>query len=174
MKRDKRLLLAWWSNTGGTAALVDAAAQGAEQAVRDLNSTDIRLSILAVRCDRLSAQALRQADGLILATPECLGTVAGPMKTWIDRCYYCAADALAGRPYAAIVCAGSDGDGALRLIGRVAAGWRLREVAPPLKVITGAQTPEAIATPKVIQPAQLESAEQRGATLAAGLIMGLW
>jgi multimeric flavodoxin WrbA len=96
------------------------------------------------------------------------------MKSWIDRCYYPALEALAGRPYAAIVCAGSDGDGALRLIGRVAAGWRLREVAPALKVITGAQTPEAIAAPKVIKPAQLEEARQRGATLAAGLLMGLW
>jgi hypothetical protein len=172
--RNKRLLLAWWSNTGGTAALVDAAAQGAEQAVRDLGPTDSHLSILSVRCDRLSAQALQRADGLILATPECLGTVAGPMKSWIDRCYYPALEALAGRPYAAIVCAGSDGDGALRLIGRVAAGWRLREVAPALKVITGAQTPEAIAAPKVIKPAQLEEARQRGATLAAGLLMGLW
>jgi hypothetical protein len=72
------------------------------------------------------------------------------------------------------VCAGSDGDGALRLIGRVAKGWRLREVAAPLKVITGAQTPEAIAAPKVIEPAQLEQARQRGATLAAGLLMSLW
>jgi multimeric flavodoxin WrbA len=94
--RNKRLLLAWWSNTGGTAALVDAAAQGAEQAARELGPTDTHLSILSVRCDRLSAQALQRADGLILATPECLGTVAGPMKSWIDRCYYPALETLAG------------------------------------------------------------------------------
>lgn len=172
--RNKRLLIAWWSDTGGTGALVNAAVQGAHQAVSDLEVGGDALDILSVRCDRLSWRALKAADGLILATPECLGTVAGPMKTWIDRCYYPALDALSGRPYAAMVCAGSDGDGALRLIARVAAGWRLREVAPPLKVITGAQTPEAIRAPKTIATSDLAAAAQRGATLAAGLLMGLW
>jgi len=172
--QNKRLLIAWWSDTGGTAALVDAAVQGGRQAIGELQIAGTPLDILAVRCDRLSVQALKAADGLILATPECLGTVAGPMKAWIDRCYYPALDALSGRPYAAMVCAGSDGDGALRLIARVAAGWRLREVMPPLKVITGAQTPEAISAPKTIPPGDLDEAAQRGATLAAGLLMGLW
>ena len=96
------------------------------------------------------------------------------MKTWLDQCYYPALDRLAGRPYAAMVCAGTDGEGALRMIDRVAAGWRLRRAAPALKVITGAQTPEAIAAPKHIHSSDLGRANELGATLGAGLLMGLW
>ena len=174
---DKRLLIAWWSNTGGTETLVEAAANGAVGAALALQSADPsthELTVLSVRCDRLSPAVLLHADGLLIATPECLGTVAGPMKAWIDRCYYPALDRLSGRPYAALVCAGTDGDGALRMIDRVASGWRLRRAAPALKVLTGAQTPEAIAAPKAIAPADLERARELGGTLGAGLLMGLW
>jgi multimeric flavodoxin WrbA len=173
----KRLLIAWWSNTGGTASLVEAASQGAQTAALALKATDPdspELDVQRVRCDLLSVDALLQADALVMATPECLGSVAGPMKTWLDRCYYPALDQLSGRPYAAMVCAGTDGDGALRMLERVAAGWRLRRAAPALKVITGAQTPEAIAAPKRIRPTDLGRANELGATLGAGLLMGLW
>ena len=96
------------------------------------------------------------------------------MKAFFDRCYYPALDALNGRPYATIVCAGSDGHGAIRQIERIATGWRLRRVAEPLLVVTGAQTPESILAPKSIAAAELERAAQLGATLAAGASMGLW
>lgn len=174
---DKRLLIAWWSNTGGTASLVQAASQGAQTAAAALNATDPGgpgLAVQSVRCDLLSVETLLHADALVLATPECLGSVAGPMKTWLDQCYYPALDRLSGRPYAAMVCAGTDGEGALRMLDRVAAGWRLRRAVPALKVITGAQTPEAIAAPKHILPSDLGRANELGATLGAGLLMGLW
>lgn len=167
----RRLLIAWWSNTGGTEALVRAAASAAREAAADEPGA---LDVLAVRCDRLDAEALRRADGLVLATPECLGSMAGPMKALVDRCWYPLLDRIAGRPYAAIVCAGSDGHGTLRQLDRIATGWRLRPVAEPVLVITGAQTPEAIAAPKRIAEADLERAAALGSTLGAGLSMGLW
>lgn len=168
---ERRLLIAWWSNTGGTEALVDAAAAAARDAAADAPGS---LEVLAVRCDRLGPDALRRADGLVLATPECLGSMAGPMKALIDRCWYPVLDRLVGRPYAAIVCAGSDGHGTLRQLDRIAIGWRLRPVAEPLLVVTGAQTPEAIAAPKRLPAEALERAAALGATLGAGLSMGLW
>ena len=167
----RRLLIAWWSNTGGTARLVQAAADGARDAVRDDPDPP---RILEVRCDRLAPAAVRAADALLFATPECLGSMAGPMKAFFDRCYYPALDALDGRPYAVIVCAGSDGRSTVRQIERIANGWRLRPAAEPLRVITGAQTAEAILAPKAVPDADLERAATLGATLAAGLSLGLW
>ena len=45
-----------------------------------------------------------------------------------------------GRPYAALICAGSDGENAARQIERIATGWRLKRAVPPLIVCTHAQT----------------------------------
>jgi NAD(P)H-dependent FMN reductase len=86
----------------------------------------------------------------VFATPENLAAIAGLMKDFFDRCYYPVLDRINGRPYAALICAGSDGSNAARQIARIATGWRLRDVAPPLIVCTRAQTPEAILAPKLI------------------------
>ena len=100
--------------------------------------------------------------------------MAGVMKDFFDRTYYPVLGRLEGRPYAAMVCAGSDGQGAVRQIGRIATGWRLRAVAAPLVVITRAQTAEAILAPKVIGAADLLRCREMGAALAAGLAMGVF
>ncbi len=167
----RRLLLVGWSNTGGAAQLLEAAGGGARAAVRDL-AEDVE--VLACGCDRVSPQALLRADALLFATPECLGSMAGPMKAFFDRSYYPALDRLVGRPYATIVCAGTDGQGTIRQIERIATGWRLRRVAEPLLVLTGAQTPQAILAPKRIAQADLARAAELGATLAAGTAAGVW
>jgi len=109
------------------------------------------------------------ADGYIFATPENLAALAGLMKDFFDRTYYAALDQINGRPYAVLVCAGSDGQNAARQIERIAAGWRLRAVADPIIVCTHAQTPETILAPKLIGSADLARGEEVGATLAAGL-----
>jgi hypothetical protein len=79
-----------------------------------------------------------------------------------------------GRPYAILICAGSDGQNAARQIERIATGWRLRAVADPMIVCTHAQTPEAIFAPKVIGSDDLSQCEEVGAALAAGLAMGIF
>ncbi len=129
-------------------------------------------TILAAR-DADSADLLA-ADGYLFACPENLASMAGVMKDFFDRCYYPALDRLNGRPYAAMICAGSDGEGAARQIARIATGWRLRAVADPLIICTHAQTPEAILAPKVIPPADLARCEELGSALAAGLAMGVF
>jgi len=170
-----RLLIVWWSNTGGTERLVRAAADGAREACADSPEA---LALVCCRCDRVSVPALLAADALLFASPECLGSVAGPMKTFFDRCYYPVLDRLVGRPYATLVCAGTDGEGATRQIDRIATGWRLKRVAEPVRVLTGAQTPGAILAPKDLDSprfaADLARAAELGATLAAGASLRLW
>ena len=129
-------------------------------------------TILAAR-DADAADMLA-ADGYLFACPENLASMAGVMKDFFDRCYYPVLDRLNGRPYAAMICAGSDGEGAARQIARIATGWRLRAVADPLIICTHAQTPEAILAPKVIPPADLARCEELGSALAAGLAMGVF
>lgn len=167
----RRLTLVWWSNTGGTQALVTAAQAGAREA---LLQADAALEIQALPCDQASAPAIAQSDGLILACPECLGSVAGPMKTFLDQCYYPLLGQIEGRAWSALICAGTDGDGALRLLRRVAAGWGLREAVPSVVVRSGDQHPQEILRPTSLSPADLHRARTLGATLAAGLALGLW
>jgi NAD(P)H-dependent FMN reductase len=114
------------------------------------------------------------ADGLVLATPETLAAIAGPMKDFLDRCYYPVLGRIEGRPAALLVAAGSDGQNALRQLGRILAGWRLRQVAEPILVCTRAQTPEAILAPKQVPAAELARCEELGAAFAAGLAMGIY
>lgn len=114
------------------------------------------------------------ADGYIFATPENLAAMAGRMKDFFDRTYYPALDRINGRPYATLVCAGSDGENAVRQIARIATGWRLRAVASPLIVCTHAQTPEAILASKIIDPTDLTACREIGAALANGIDAGIF
>ena len=103
-----------------------------------------------------------------------LAALSGRMKYFFDRTYYAALDRIQGRPYAVLVCAGSDGQNALRQIERIAAGWRLRAVAEPVMVCTHAQTPQAIAARKTIPAEPLRLCEELGAAMAAGLTLGIF
>ncbi len=114
------------------------------------------------------------AEGYLFATPENLAAISGLMKDFFDRCYYPALDRLNGRPYASLICAGSDGENAARQIARIATGWRLKAIAEPLIICTRAQTPEAILAPKTIGADDLEKCRELGAALAAGLAMGVY
>ena len=114
------------------------------------------------------------ADGYIFATPENLAAMSGMMKDFFDRTYYAALDRIIGRPYAALICAGSDGENAARQIERIATGWRLKRAALPLIVCTHAQTPEEILSPKTIGEEDLRRCAEVGATLAAGLALGIY
>ena len=169
----KRLLIVWWSMTGGTRQLAEAAAAGARAAITEAEAVG-EVEVVLEAANEAGPDDVLAAAGLIVATPENLASMAGMMKDFFDRCWYPVLDRINGRPFAAIVCAGSDGQGALRQIDRFATGWRLQTVADPLLVITHAQTPEAILAPKQIGEADLARAAELGATLAAGLAVGLW
>ena len=126
------------------------------------------------RADEAGSDDLLAGDGYLFACPENLATMAGAMKEFFDRCYYPVLGQIEGRPYATMICAGSDGDGAARQIARIATGWRLKPVAEPLIVCTRAQTPEAILATKAIAPADLARCRELGTMLGAGLAMGIF
>jgi len=152
--------------TGGTQQMVQAAAAGAAQAA----SLEVSLELASAS----GPEALLAASGYVFASPENLAAMSGLMKDFFDRCYYPVLDQLQGRPYVTLICAGSDGSNAARQIDRIATGWRLRPIAPPLIVCTHAQTPEEILKPKVIAAEDLARCQELGATLAAGLELGVF
>lgn len=162
----KTLLIVYHSKTGGTRQMAEAAAEAVRQ------EEGIRLHLQ--RAQDCGPEDVLAADGYLFATPENLAALAGLMKDFFDRCYYPVLGQLNGRPYAAMICAGSDGRNALRQLDRIATGWRLKAVAPGLIVCTHAQTPERILAPKVIAADELARCAELGAGLAAGLASGIF
>ena len=162
----KTLLIVFHSQTGGTRAMAEAAARGA--------GAEADVTVRLLHAAAAGPADVLAADGYVFATPENLATMSGLMKDFFDRCYYPALDRVAGRPFVALICAGSDGTGAARQIARIATGWRLRAVAPPLILCTRATTAEAILAPKTLPAADLARCAALGATLAAGLAIGVF
>jgi len=162
----KSLLIVYHSMTGGTRQMAEAALRGAGL------EAGVRATLLCAQ--DAQPEHVLAADGYLFATPENLASMSGLMKDFFDRTYYAALDQVNGRPYAAMVCAGSDGQGAIRQLERIALGWRLKPIAPTLLVITHAQAPADILRAKVIPAGELQRCEELGATLAAGLAMGLY
>lgn len=157
-----QLLIVYHSMTGGSRQMAEAAAEAAQ--------TEITTRL--VRASDAGPADLLQADGYIFCGPENLAAIAGVMKDFFDRSYYPALGKIEGRPYAQLICAGSDGENAARQTARIATGWRLREVQPPLIICTHAQTPEAILAEKVIPAEQLSQCRELGAAMGAGITMG--
>jgi len=162
----KNLLIVYHTQTGGTLQMAQAAAEAA--------GAETGVTVRLLPAAQAAAQDVLAADSFIFATPENLGSMAGMLKDFFDRTYYAALDRLNGRPYAALICAGSDGTGAARQIERIATGWRLKPVAPPLIVCTHAQTPEAILATKTIEANELQRCAELGGALAAGLALGVF
>jgi multimeric flavodoxin WrbA len=162
----KTLLLVYHSVTGGTRQMAEAAAAGAQ--------SEAGVNVRLLEAMAAGAVDLLAADGYIFATPENLAALSGLMKDFFDRCYYPVLGQINGRPYAIMICAGSDGTNAARQAERIATGWRLRPVAEPLIILTHVQTPEAILAPKIITASHLEECRVLGATMAAGLALGVF
>ena len=153
----KHLLIVFHSKTGRTALLADAVLGGARHS--DLAGA------VEVRC-LTAAQAmpadLLWAHGLLLGTPENFGYMSGALKDFFDRTFYEVEGRVAPLPYAAFICAGNDGSGALRAIRRIANGYPFTEVQAPV-IVNG--EPAA---------ADLARCNELGATLAFGLDAGVF
>ena len=162
----RQLVIIWHSMTGGSQALAQAAFEGARRAqgvgVRMFDAADV------------SPEHMRAADGYLFFFPENLAAISGGMKDFFDRCYYPCLGALNGRPYAMVVCAGSDGRNAVAQAERIATGWRLRQIAASVIVCTHAQTPEAILATKYIDAVDLAVAAGLGEQIATGLQIGIY
>lgn len=162
----KTLLIVYHSMTGGTRQMAEAAQAGAAEE----GGVTVRL----LHAAQAGPDDVLAADGYLFATPENLAAISGQLKDFFDRCYYPALDRINGRPYACLVCAGSDGQNAVRQIERIATGWRLKPVAEPIIVCTHAQTPEAILAPKQVGADDLERCRAVGQAMAIGLALGVF
>ena len=162
----KTLLVVYHSMTGGTLQMANAAVAGAAR--------EPALRVRLLHAPEAQAEDMLEAAGYLFASPENLASMAGLMKDFFDRCYYPVLDRVNGRPYATLVCAGSDGQGAVRQIDRIATRLRLRRVAPSLVVCTQAQSPQEIAREKKIGEGDLARCRDLGAALAAGIALGIY
>ena len=152
--------------TGGSESLAQAAYDGARRVEG--------VGALMVNAAETGPEHILAADGYLFVFPENLAAISGGMKSFFDRCYYPCLGELNGRPYAMIICAGSDGRNAVAQAERIATGWRLRQIVPSKIVCTHAQTPEAILAPKVIKDVHLSAAGDLGEQIATGLQMGIY
>lgn len=162
----KNLLIVFHSRTGGSRQMAQAVLRGASQ------ESEVQVRLLPAA--EAEAADVLQADGYVFVAPENLAAIAGVMKDFFDRTYYAVLGRINGRPCATLVCAGSDGSNAVRQIARICTGWRLKQVAEPVIVCTHAQTPEAILAPKTLAADELRRCEELGATIAAGLALGVF
>jgi multimeric flavodoxin WrbA len=162
----KTLLIVYHTMTGGSARMADAARKGA--------AAEPQVNVRLLRAAEAAGEDVLAADGYVFVTPENLASMAGVMKDFFDRTYYAALDRIQARPYATLVCAGSDGTNAVRQIERICTGWQLKAVCEPIIVCTHAQTPEAILAPKTIPADEMKRCEETGAAIAAGNAMGIY
>ena len=162
----QQLLIVYHTQTGGTLQMAQAAATAATQQ----SSVAVRLEVATA----VGPKEMLESSGYLFACPENLAAMSGLMKDFFDRTYYPVLDQIQGRPYAILICAGSDGTNAARQIERIATGWRLKAIADPLIVCTHSQSPERILAPKQINAADLARCAELGATIAAGLDLGIY
>lgn len=162
----KKLLIVYHSMTGGSLQMAKAAEDGARE------ESEVHTQIL--HASEVDPDQILNAQGYLFVTPETLGSMSGLMKDFFDRTYYQVIDQVQARPYAILICAGSDGTGAVRQIQRIATGWRLNEIAEPVIVCTHAQTPETILKQKTISESELQRCREVGQMLAAGMAMGMY
>lgn len=156
------LLIVYHSKTGGSRQM----AQAALEAARGEAEVVLKTAAEAGPDDLLAAK------GYLFCAPENLAAIAGVMKDFYDRSYYPVLGRIEGRPYAQMVCAGSDGENCARQTARIAQGWRLRPVQEPVIVNLKAQTPEEILAEKTVPEDALARCRELGAALAAGIAMG--
>jgi NAD(P)H-dependent FMN reductase len=157
----KELLIVWHSQFGGTAQMAAAARDGATS-IADIAVTFVEARLAGV-------PEFQRCDGLLLATSENFGSLSGLTKDFLERVFYPCEHAMEGKPYSVIVCAGSDGEGAMRQTDRIITGLRMRKVLPGLVYRSGI-TARAVQIP----PATLAQCRELAATLAAGIAAGIW
>ncbi len=157
----KVLLIVWHSQFGGTAQMAVAARDGAR------TIADVDVEYREAR-DAGVADLLR-CDALLVATSENFGSLAGMTKDFFERVYYPCEHRVEGKPYTVIVCAGTDGAGAMFQTERIATGLKLRKVLPGVVYRSG-----VTARAQVVPADVLAQCADLGATLAAGVAAGIY
>jgi multimeric flavodoxin WrbA len=149
-----RILIVYHSQTGNTQRMALVVAEGA----RSIEKAEVLLK----RARDATTEDLLAADGLAFGTPENFGYMSGMIKDFFDRTYAAAQDKVFRKPYVVFISAGNDGTSALNAIERIALGYKLKKVYPPV-ICKGPVTEDA-----------LEKCRELGATLAGGCQMGIY
>ncbi|MEO6065081.1 MAG: hypothetical protein ABIP49_04810 [Lysobacterales bacterium] len=157
----KELLIVWHSQFGGTAQMAAAAREGA--------ATIEDVAVVFRTATNADVDDLLRCDALLVATSENFGSLAGMTKDFFERVYYPCEHRVMGKPYTVLVCAGTDGTGAMFQTDRIATGLKLRKVLPGL-VHTSGFTAQRQTVPAEV----LARCFEVGATLAAGLSAGIY
>lgn len=152
----KHLLIVYHTQTGNTRLLADAVLRGASQP--EIEGVEIRLLMAA----DAGADDLLWADGVLLGTPENFGYMSGALKDFLDRTYYPVEGQIDNLPYGIFISAGNDGSGAVTAIQRIARGYPFKQVH------------EAVIVRGEVDTQALQDCEELGATLAAGLEVGIF
>ena len=150
----KRVLIVYHSQSGATAALAQAVANGVAQE----EGVELRVR----RAFEADTRDLLWAQLVIFGSPENFGYLSGGLTDFLARTYYPALPQQLSLPYAVFISAGNDGTGAVRMLERIVSGYPLRAVIAPL-IVRG--EPAA---------ADFVRCEELGLTLAAGLALGIY
>ena len=80
----------------------------------------------------ITANEVKNSNGVIIGTLENFGYMAGATKDFFDRCYNELLDDTQGLPVFYYVRAGLDGEGSERAMNRILKGLRWKQVLEPL------------------------------------------
>ena len=152
----RNLLIVAHAPSKNTQALTDAVIRGASHV--DITGIELR----STPALETTEDDVFWANGLILGTTENFGYMSGGMKDFFDRIYYPCLEQTQALPYSLYIRAGNDGQGARTSIERIVTGLRWKLVQEPL-ICAGEFRNEF-----------LDSCEELGMTMAAGLEAGIY
>jgi flavorubredoxin len=163
MSAAPRILLVYGGQPGGRterlrAAVVEGLASASADGPAEGPAVELRERPALVA----TADDLVWAQGLLLGTPEHFGYMSGALKDFFDRTYYPAQGRTAGLPYGLFVSAGNDGRGTIAAVERIVTGYGWQAFAEPVRVVGEPDD------------AALSRCRELGATLAAGLVAGIF
>ncbi len=150
------ILVIYHSQAGHTEQMARAVAGGASETGE--------AGVILKRAVETTADDLISCAGLVICSPEYFGYMAGAIKDVFDRTYEQIREErrIYRKPYAVVISAGNDGQGALNHIERLCRGLRLRKVQEPV-IARGEITGEV-----------LRRCEELGRVMAAGCAAGIF
>jgi len=150
----KTLAIIYHSRSGHCEQLAKAVLKGAQ--------TETEVHSYLITAFQATLEDLQKSDGVVFGTPENFGYMSGALKDFFDRTYDAALPLALNLPYALFVSAGNDGTNAVREVDRILRGYPLRKVAEPIISVKQATAEDLL------------KCEELGATLAAGLSLGIF
>lgn len=129
-----RLLLVHHTVSSPMSELLELVAKSANAAARDL---EIDLEVRTGAALSVGADAVLEADGIILGSPINIGYISGALKHFFDQIYYPCLAETRGLPFAAYLHGNSDGAGAVRALENITNGLAWRAISNPVLVVNG-------------------------------------